>query len=54
MRNAVRCCKCDTVIESTYRHDFQTCPCGSVSVDGGQDYKRRLYTKGVDYEELED
>jgi len=40
MRNRIKCAKCETIIESTYRHDFQPCPCGAVFVDGGQDYQR--------------
>ena len=35
------CCKCGEIIESKYRHDYQTCKCGSCSVDGGHDYLRR-------------
>lgn len=41
MRNRARCTVCDTVVESMHRHDFVTCTCGALSVDGGQDYRRR-------------
>ena len=41
VRNAVRCKKCGQVIESTHRHDYRTCKCGAVSVDGGHDYLKR-------------
>lgn len=50
-RNAAKCLKCNTVIESKYRHDFVTCPCGNISVDGGLEYQRRVGTL-EDYEEL--
>lgn len=40
-RNRVRCKHCGDVIESKRRHDFVTCKCGRVYVDGGQDYARR-------------
>jgi len=40
-KNAIKCKKCGDVIESTYRHDFVTCSCGAISVDGGYDYLRR-------------
>lgn len=40
-RNAAKCLKCDTVLESRHRHDFQQCECGNVFVDGGLDYMRR-------------
>ena len=35
LKNAVRCNCCGDIIESTHRHDFKTCSCGRVSVDGG-------------------
>lgn len=43
LRNAARCLICLDVIESTHRHDFRTCTCGNVSVDGGPAYKRRCF-----------
>lgn len=42
--NAIRCNNCNTVIESKHRHDFRTCPCGRVFVDGGRDYQRIGWT----------
>jgi len=41
-RNRARCRKCKDVIESKFRHDFVTCKCGAISVDGGHDYQRLL------------
>ena len=52
IRNAVRCNYCGDVVESTYRHDFQTCRCGRVSVDGGHDYLRRCANSPDDYTDL--
>ena len=43
MRNRVKCLKCDDTIESKHVHDFVTCSCGNVSVDGGLDYSRRSF-----------
>ncbi len=40
-RNAIRCLKCNTVIESKHVHDFVRCPCKACFVDGGHDYLRR-------------
>ena len=48
-RNAVLCLNCDEEIESKHRHDFVTCICGNVSVDGGLVYLKR---SGDSYEEL--
>jgi hypothetical protein len=38
MRNRIQCLLCNEIIESKHRHDYVTCSCGNVSVDGGQDY----------------
>lgn len=46
IRNAIRCNHCGDVIESVHRHDFRTCRCGCVSVDGGHDYLRRCSANG--------
>lgn len=39
--NKIRCKKCGDIIESKHRHDFVTCKCGAVSVDGDHDYLKR-------------
>jgi hypothetical protein len=39
--NKAQCRKCDDVIVSEHRHDFRSCSCGAISVDGGNDYLRR-------------
>jgi hypothetical protein len=39
-RNRLRCKKCGDVIESKYRHDFVSCKCNAIFVDGGNDYWR--------------
>lgn len=40
--NEVQCTQCDDIITSKHRHDFVTCKCGAVSVDGGMSYLRRV------------
>lgn len=40
--NQVRCKKCEDTPFSAHRHDFKYCECGSIAVDGGQDYLRRV------------
>ena len=42
-RNAARCLRCKDVIESTHRHDYKSCSCGNVCVDGGSEYSRRCF-----------
>lgn len=40
--NRAECRQCNAVIESRTTHDFVTCGCGRVSVDGGTQYLRRI------------
>jgi hypothetical protein len=40
--NQVRCKKCGDEPYSAHRHDFKYCTCGSIAVDGGQEYLRRV------------
>ena len=42
VQNAVICLSCGDTIVSKHRHDFVTCTCGTISVDGGQSYLRRV------------
>ena len=42
VQNQVRCNKCGDEPFSAHRHDFKSCKCGNVSVDGGLSYTRRL------------
>lgn len=51
VRNSAKCLECDDEIESKRRHDFVTCKCGNISVDGGKDYLRRSYKKLETYED---
>ena len=46
VRNRAKCKKCEKVIESLHRHDFKTCKCGAIFVDGGKDYARRGWPDG--------
>ena len=51
IQNAVTCMSCGDFIVSKHRHDFVTCTCGSISVDGGQAYLRRVgdFSNAVDH-----
>lgn len=49
VRNAIRCRRCNQVIESETTHDFRWCACRATAVDGGRRYLART---GVDFEEL--
>lgn len=48
IENKVKCLLCGDIIESVDRHDYVTCSCGNVSVDGGKDYLRRCFVKDQD------
>lgn len=52
IRNRAQCLLCGDIIESRSRHDFVTCTCGALSVDGGHSYIRRAFINQEDYEEL--
>ena len=41
IRNVAQCNRCKDVIESKTRHDFVSCKCGAIFIDGGKDYFRR-------------
>ena len=42
IQNSVKCLLCEEVIWSANQHDFVTCKCGNISVDGGLAYLRRM------------
>lgn len=42
IRNAAKCLACGVVLESRHRHDFVTCDCGNLSIDGGKAYLKCL------------
>lgn len=53
--NKIKCKHCGDIIESKSVHNFVTCSCGKVSVDGGHDYLKRCfpsYPAEEHYEEL--
>jgi hypothetical protein len=50
--NRIKCKFCKDIIESINRHDFKSCNCQRVFVDGGHEYLRRGFIEPDDYEEL--
>ncbi len=53
IKNCIKCRFCGDVIESISRHDYKSCSCGRVAIDGGHDYLRRCCTESSDdFEEL--
>ena len=43
--NKAKCKKCGDIIESKKINDFKRCTCGSIAVDGGQEYIKRVGNK---------
>ena len=50
--NKARCRLCGDVVESKHCHDWQSCSCGAIFVDGGREYLRRGAKNFEDLEEL--
>lgn len=46
IRNAAKCKLCGGIAESKHRHDYVSCRCGAIAVDGGLDYLRRTGSEG--------
>lgn len=42
VRNMAKCKRCGDIIESKYSHDFVSCKCGAIALDGGTDYQRAI------------
>ncbi len=52
VRNQAKCLGCGDVIVSRHTHDYVTCSCGALSVDGGTSYTRRAFDQSVAWEEM--
>lgn len=42
--NQAKCLKCGDEPFSMHRHDYKTCSCGNLSVNGGQSYIKRSFS----------
>lgn len=47
IENSAVCLSCGDKIFSAHRHDYVTCTCGAIAVDGGQEYLRRVGDLGT-------
>ncbi len=52
--NSAQCLGCLSVLVSRHRHDFVTCACGALSIDGGLDYQRIVWDQEVPFKILEE
>lgn len=46
IQHGIACPRCGDEVYSNSRHDFESCLCGAVFIDGGWDYKRVGYDEG--------
>ena len=51
INNKIKCKKCGDIIESKSTNGYKKCSCGTVAIDGGKDYLKRIDNE-EDYEEL--
>jgi hypothetical protein len=51
LRNSAKCLKCGDEVESKHVHDYRSCKCGAMAVDGGLQYLKRTAEK---FDEVED
>lgn len=49
--NQAYCKSCQMTIISHHTHDFKSCKCGHLTVDGGNDYTRRLFSSRDTWED---
>lgn len=52
IRNSAQCLVCNDILVSEFGHDFKTCTCGNLCVDGGKQYIRRLFRDRAKIKEL--
>lgn len=46
--NMIKCNHCGDIIVSESVHDFRFCSCGTVAVDGGNEYLRKTFKNSKD------
>ena len=49
--NKIKCKKCGDIIDSKSTNDYKKCSCGTVAVDDGKDYLKRIGNE-EDYEDI--
>ena len=50
--NKAQCLECGEIVESKSHHDFVSCLCGNLSVDGGKAYLKRSIRNPKGYTDL--
>lgn len=52
LQNQARCLDCGDEPFSAHVHDYRTCTCGNISVDGGLEYIKRGYRPHANMEDM--
>ena len=50
---AIRCGNCGDTIFCRTRHDFRSCTCKNISIDGGFQYKKVSFKADATYSDVE-
>lgn len=53
-KNKARCKLCGDIIESKFTHNFVSCKCGEIFLDGGNSYWRSGANKLANIERIEE
>lgn len=51
--NKIKCKHCGDIIESRYVHEYKSCKCGKVAVDGGRHYLKRSFMSSPESDYIE-
>ena len=54
MRNRAKCKLCNEVLESFHQHDYVSCKCGEIAIDGGQSYFRAFAKDWANFLRVDD
>jgi hypothetical protein len=52
IRNRAQCLNCGDVIESVHHHDYVSCNCNEIAVDGGRAYLRASAKNLANFKDL--
>jgi hypothetical protein len=54
MRNRAKCKLCNEILESFHQHDYVTCKCGEISIDGGLQYLHAIAKNWSNFLRIDD
>ena len=49
MGNKIQCLSCLDIIESLHVHHMVWCKCGSIALDGGDEYQKVSFKEGCEW-----